>query len=891
MMKNASPYAPVELRCEYLVDFLGIDNPKPRFSWLLDHDEKGQYQTAYQIVVADNTQSVGNDEGNVWDSGRVESDNSAGMVYQGQQLKPCTRYFWKVRWWDKNGQISPYSRVAVFETGLMADDNWQAKWIGDKSRQEVVVPGGDGLNQGKGFTLYMGSLFRKEFVLSKKPVRARAYVSGIGYYEMRINGKKVGDRVLEPGQTDYKKTVLYSTYDIMPYLNNDANAVGIMLGNGRYVKDYGYDFPRLIAQLLIEYEDGSSDVIVTDQTWRTHAAPIRENGIYYGETYDARMEVKGWDEPGLNDEGWEAAEIVSAPGGKLISQAMPPIKVTKSFPAVRLTNPMPGVYIYDFGQNFTGWVRLQVQGSAGTTVKLRFSELLYDDGTLNVNVNRNAQATDTYTLKGEGIEVYEPRFTYHGFRYVEMTGFPGTPSLDTLEGRFLHTAVEPTGGFECSNQLLNNIHRNIIYGQLSNLMSVPTDCPQRDERMGWMGDAQLVAEEAGYNFDMAAFWGKYLDDIKDCQKEDGSVSDVVPAYWPIYPADPAWGTAYISIAWELYRFYGDVTVLERHYDSMKRWVDFLTAHTDESGLVNYYHYGEWCAPGSIPPKNMPWEITSAFFYYHDALMLSQIARLLGKDEDAESYRQLSGNIKDAFNNKFLNAEHGCYSFSSQTCNVLGLQFDIVPEDKEKTVVDVLLRQVIESWDYHFDTGIIGTKYILDTLAKYGYKDVAYKMMTQEDYPSFGYMIREGATTVWERWEKLTNRGMNSHNHIMFGTVDAWFYKDLAGIIPEQPGFKRVTVKPVVPSGLDHASASVKTVRGMVGSQWKRNQDSFHLEVTIPVNVTARVMVPKLDFDDVMVKENDVSVDSQNLSTCCDNEEEYFVFDVGSGVYTFEVERA
>ena len=886
---NNNRYAPINLKCDYMTDFLGIDNPKPVFSWKLKHDQPNQYQTAYRIIVADNIEAINNDQGNMWDSSLVSSDNSTCVVYGGEELKPCTRYFWKVCWQDKNGQISPYSQTAVFETGLMDDANWRAQWIGDSQRQQVVIPVGDGINPKRNSIMYMGSLFRKEFEPKDKIIRARAYISGIGYYELRINGKKVGDRVLEPGQTDYKKTVLYSTYDITPYLTDGANAIGVMLGNGRYVKDYGYDFPRLIAQIQLYYQDGSMDVITTDETWKTHASPIRENGIYYGETYDARMETEGWDMPGLNDADWVSAEKVAAPGGKLVSQAMPPIKITKTFPAVKLTNPAPGIYIYDFGQNFTGWVRLRAEGPAGTQVKLRFSEVLYNDGTLNTNVNNVARTTDIYILKGCGIEEYEPRFTYHGFRFVEMTGYPGTPSLDTLEGRFIHTAVEPKGSFECSNQLLNNIHKNIIYGQLSNIMSIPTDCPQRAERMGWMGDAQLVAEEAGYNFDMAAFWKKYLNDIKDCQKEDGSLSDVVPAYWPIYPADPAWGTAYISIAWELYKFYGDTTIFEEHYDNMKRWVDFLTAHTDESGLVNYYHYGEWCAPGSIQPKNMPWEITSAFYYYHDALVLSEIAKLLGKDGDADSYARLAAEIKSAFNKKFFNEKQNNYSSTSQTCNVLGLQYDITPEGKEQDVINKLIKLIVIDADYHFDTGIIGTKYILDTLDEYGYKDVAYKMMTQEDYPSFGYMIREGATTIWERWEKLTNKGMNSHNHIMFGTVDAWFYKALAGIQPDSPGFKKITIKPVVPDGLNHASASIKSIYGMISSAWHRDKASFKLEVEIPVNTTARVMLPKLDIEAGTVTMNGQAVSSLDIRH--DNKEEYYAFEVGSGRYTLEIRES
>ncbi len=894
MSREIHPQAPVNLRCDYVQDALGIDNPRPKLSWVLQHPLANQVQGGYQIIVSDNLDTVKAEQGNIWDTGQVESSQSIGIPYEGSALQSCRRYYWRVRWWDKKGRVSPYSRTAFFETAFLAQEEWTAEWIGngaDRDPDAVV-------RSSSGYELRPGSLLRKEFTAAHEVTSARAYISGLGYYELRINGQKVGDRVLEPGQTDYAKTVLYSVYDVTADVRQGANAVGVMLGNGRYVRfDWnngarGYDgFPRVRAELHLEYADGSQDIIATDETWQVARGPVEINGIYEGESYDARKEIPGWDQPGLAaSAGWDAAICVEGPTGLMRSQLMPPIKVTRRFQPVTINCPAPGVYVYDFGQNFTGWVQLRVQGPRGAQVQMRYAEVVDENGRLDPRINRSAAATDTYTLKGEGQEVYEPRFTYHGFRYVEVTGYPGTPSLHALEGCFLHTAVEETGRFACSNSLLNNVHRNVIYGQLSNLMSVPTDCPQRDERMGWLGDAQLVAEEAIYNFDMAAFYVKYLQDIMDSQRDDGSVSDVVPPYWPLYPADPAWGTAYVVLAWEMYRYYGDLDVLKHHYSSLKKYVDHLIAKEGEDGLVNFNKYGDWCPPGSVPPKKTPREITSAFCYYHDILILSRIAELLGKTDDHSAYAKKAGAVRDAFNKRYFNQDRNYYGNNDQTANVLGLQLGLVPPESEQAVLDNLVREICEQHDYHFDTGIVGTKFILDTLSEHGHKEIAYKMMTQDSYPSFGYMIKEGATTIWERWEKLTGTGMNSHNHIMFGTVDVWLYRALAGIRLGQAGWSSLVVKPIIPRDLNHASATINTIRGMVSSRWAKTDDHFRLEVTVPVNSNATIYVPG---GKKVVLEMDVDgqpLDTTDVALLEENGERYFVVEVGSGTYTFAVRQ-
>ncbi|NLA58829.1 MAG: family 78 glycoside hydrolase catalytic domain [Firmicutes bacterium] len=884
-----SPQAPVQLRCEYVQNPLGIDRLNPRLSWVLQHSEPNQYQRAYQVIVADDEALIAKEEGNIWDSGKVECSRSVNIVYAGKELESCRRYYWRVRWWDQEDGVSPYSCINVFETGFLRDEEWTASWIanGDDALPDAVVVDKTEYN------LRPGSLLRKEFSLDKEVARARAYISGLGYYELRINGKKIGDRVLDPGQTDYRKTILYSVYDITCNLKQGANAVGVMLGNGRYCsfhwmegKLYGYDaFPCLRAELHITYTDGSQDRIVTDTTWQVNRGPVGANGIYLGEVYDARKEIPGWDQPGLDAAGWAQAVKVEPPGGRMRAQIMPPIKITKRFQPAAIYNPDPGVYIYDFGQNITGWVRLKVEGPRGAEVKLRFAETLDDRGRLNTCINRSAEATDIYILKGEGVEIYEPRFTYHGFRYVEVTGYPGTPGLDALEACFLHTAVEYTGGFASSHQLFNKIHQNVVYGQLANLMSVPTDCPQRDERMGWMGDAQLVVEEAIYNFDMAAFYVKYLQDIKDAQMEDGQLSDVVPPYWPLYPADPAWGTAYITIAWAMYRYYGDLEVLKEHYEGMKKYVKFLESQ-EKDGLVTFVKYGEWCPPGSVQPKKNPREMTSAFYYYHDVLRLSQIAEVIGKNEDAEYFRKKAEDIRTAFNEKYFHPKRKAYGNNDQTSNILGLQFGLTPEGMTEAVAKNLVGSIIREADYHFDTGIIGTRYMLDTLTDLGYKEVAYRMMAQESYPSLGYMIKEGATTVWERWEKLTGTGMNSHNHIMLGSVDTWFYRALAGIRLGEPGWSKVVIKPAIPAALDHASASVKTLKGQIASSWSRDKSGFEMKVTIPVNTKAVIYVPKLDYSTLTGTVNGVPIAAEAFKLVTESGEAYYRYEGGSGCYLF-----
>jgi alpha-L-rhamnosidase len=576
--------------------------------------------------------------------------------------------------------------------------------------------------------------------------------------------------------------------------------------------------------------------------------------------------------------------------------------ITKTITPVKLTNPKAGVYIYDMVQNFSGRIKLAVKGKRGTTVKLRYAEVLDEYSMLNLKPIRGAKVTDTYILKGKGIEVYEPHFTYHGFRFVELTGFPGKPSRDSILGLVLHSDVKPAGSFNCSNQLFNKIHRLVRWGQLSNLMSVPTDCNQRDERMGWTGDAQLTVEEAIYNFDMAGFYSKWARDLALAQHKDGCVPDVVPEYWDFLKQDPAWGTVYITTVWHLYLYYADKMILAENYTGLKKWIKYLGSKS-EKYVVTHGAYGDWCAPMQISPVSTPKELTSTFQYYKDSMWLSKIARILDKSKDARKYSALAEKVKTAFNKKFLKKDRYTAtgnSTYSQTSNILPLALDMAPEDAKEKVVNNLVGNIVDTYDNHLNTGIIGTRYAMGVLSAVNRNDIAYRILNQTTYPSFGYMIKEGATTVWERWERLASGGMCSHNHIMFGTPDVWFYNVLAGINLDKngPGFRRLIIKPRFINRLDYVNASVNTLRGAISSSWKKAAKTVALQVIIPVNSTAKLILSEDKSMKIIIKEGNKIIWKNNKFTngragitSGKKENGSVIFNIGSGLYNFTINGA
>ena len=815
---EGGPLAPAALRCEYLTNPLGIDVMQPRLFWIPRHPGRGQSQTGYQVLVSTNPAC---EQGDAWDSGKVASGAFTHVVYKGKPLASDTPYFWKVRYWDRDGQASPYSGIGTFGTGLPAKGDWKGSWIG-------------GANQ-----------LRKEFDVPGAVVRATAYVCGLGYHELRINGRKAGSNVLDPGWTTYDKRALYVAHDVTALVKPGANAAAVMLGDG------WFKGKALLFQLNIELAGGKTMSVVSDATWTAKSGPVVEDSVYNGETYDARLETSGWDEPGFADKGWAAAAAIAGPKGVLSAQMMPPIRVMDTLVPLKMATPRPGVYVFDMGQNASGWALLRVAGARGATVKLRFAELLYPDGMVNQENLRSARAEDVYILKGEGEEVWEPRFTYHGFRYVEVTGFPGVPTADSIRGRVVHSSVRQAGSFAASHPVLNGIQRIITWGQKTNLHSVPTDCDQRDERMGWMGDAQGTAEEALMNFDMAAFYTNFIRDIRDVQDEAGTITDTVPHIWGSRPADPAWGTAYPLLCWYMYRYCGDTRILEEQYDGLKKYVGFLKSKAENGLLLKYSYYGDWVAVDKTPGP-----IVSSFYYYYDVKVLSDIAAVLGNAAEAKTYAKLATDIKAAFHKEYYDPKTGSYANGTQTANALALFLELAPDDARGAAWGNLFDNLAYKNASHLTTGIIGTKYIMEVLTRFGNSDLAYDVATQTTYPSWGYMVENGATTLWELWQRREGPSMNSHNHPMFGSVGAWLYKALAGINldPQAAGFEKIRLEPQMVRDLMFASGSVDTIRGQVVSSWRRTDKSVTLEAVVPVGSEAEIVLPKLNLRNVSVAE-------------------------------------
>ena len=867
------PLAPVNLRCEYLTNPLGIDVRQPRFAWVLRHTDRAQVQSAYQVLVASTPELLAQNKGDQWDSGQAASDDSTQVVYKGKPLESDHSYWWKVRYWDKDGKASDYSRPASFGVALLSPDEWKGKWIGG------------------------ANLLRKEITLNSKVVRARAYVTALGYYELRINGEKVGCNDLDPAWTTYPVRVLYSTYDITSQLRAGKNAFGAMIGGGWALlgaRDVPapYKQSALLLQINIDLADGKTVQVASDNSWKVTPGPIVSDSVWDGEVYDARREMPGWDSPGFDDSAWSAAEILEGSKGILSAEMMPPIQDVDSMVPVALTNPRPGVYVYDMGQNFSGWVDLHVSGPRGTQVQMRFAELLYDTGMINRENIRGAKSRDIYILRGDGEEDYHPRFTYHGFRYVEVTGYPGTPSLDSLRGHVVHTAAKTTGSFVASKTLLNQIHKIIRWSDLTNLMSVPTDCDQRNERMGWMGDSQTSAEGMMLNFDLAAFFTNFVRDIRDVQDPDGTITDTVPLRYGSRPADPAWGTAYPLICWYLYQQDGDRRILEENYDGLKKYVEFLNSRAPDN-VLRFSYYGDWVSTEKTPGAEV-----SDFYYYYDTLVLSQMAAVLGNSADAASYAQRAEQIKDAFNKAFFDPETGNYTTGTQTANALPLFLDMAPKDRRGKVVGNLVNNILYEHDTHLTTGFIGIRYLMPVLTQFHHSDLAYDLAAQTTFPSWGYMLANGATTLWELWQDKTGPAMNSHDHHMMGSVDAWFYEALGGINvdPDQPGYRHIRIEPQVVRDLTSVSATVGTVRGEVTSSWTHEPGVITLQVDVPVNSTASVSIPEdnemtevtVHEGDRTVWENGQFVEGTPGVTAGKMGNRQVSFEVGSGHYDFRL---
>jgi len=1060
---GSAGFRPVGLRCEYLKDPVGIGTPQPRLSWVLQPRNqalRGQRQIACEILVASSPRLLARDQGDLWQCGRIESDQTSQVRYGGKALQSEQQCFWKVRAWDQDGKPSAWSEVARWSVGLLAATDWRAQWIGLDGtepastltgtswiwfpeghaeraapidtryfRRTFDLPAGrsvksanwlitadnqftafvNGQKSGGGSNFKAVSQFeishqlhpgrnllaasvqnlgespnpagfvgllrvefqegdplavptdetwqtsaeelaawatpdyddsawlparklgpvgmqpwgeiagpderrlparwlRKEIQVEKRIRRATAYVAGLGLSEFYLNGEKVGDHVLSPALSDYSKRVFYIVHDVTRQLKPGRNAVGVILGNGRFFAPRGtvptatrsFGFPKLLFQMRLEYDDGSSVLVVSDNSWKlTTEGPIRANSEYDGEEYDSTLELAGWDKPGYDDSKWLPVELVGSPGGVLDAQMIEPIRVIQTLRPVTLTHPQPDTWIFDLGQNLVGWCRLHVSGPRGLTVSLRHAETLKPDGTLYLDNIRSAKVTDKFTLKGEGHEVYEPRFTYHGFRYVEVTGFPGTPALAAIEGRVVHDDLSSAGDFTCSNPLLNRIYQNVLWGVRGNYRSIPTDCPQRDERQGWLGDRSAESKGETYLFNTAALYSKWIQDMADAQKASGSVPDVCPAYWPIYSDNITWPSTTIIIPGALREQFGDTAVIAHHYDSAKKWMDYM-ARFITNGIIARDSYGDWCVPpedpklihSNDPKRKTDRALLATAYFYFDSLLMAGYAGLIGRDADSRHFDALAHTLRSAFNARFLDERAAQYDNGSPTSFVLPLAFGLVPEPQRQPVFQHLLRKIQGEGGGHIGTGLVGGQWLMRVLSDNGRSDLAWEIATQTTYPSWGYMVENGATTIWELWNGNTaDPAMNSGNHVMLvGDLIIWLYEYLAGIRPDpaQPGFKHIIMRPEPVGNLTFVRATHRSPFGLIASNWRKDARAFHWDITVPVDTTATAYLPARNAD--QIAESGRSLGRARGAKFIGLDEGRAILELDSGTYHFDCRR-
>jgi len=754
---------------------------------------------------------------------------------------------------------------------------------------------------------------RKDFTVEKKIAHATVSFCGLGLSELYLNGKKVGDAVLSPAFAQYDKREFYVTYDVTKNLQRGANALGVILGNGRYYaarsKTYAgtvnFGWPKLLLNLRIQYTDGSSSEVVSDGSWKlTTDGPILANNEYDGEEYDARKELGDWSKAGYDGgkhptskklPAWHPAQVVSAPGGVLSAEMQEPIRVTGTLKPISVKEIKPGVFIYDLGQNMVGWCRLHVSGKAGDAVTLRHAETLKPDGSLYMANLRGAEVTDIYTLKGGGKETLEPRFITHGFRFVEVTGFPGKPDLNSIEGRVVNDDLPSAGSFLCSNELINRIYTNIVWGTRGNYRSIPTDCPQRDERQGWLGDRSEECKGEAYLFDISALYAKWRQDMADAQRTNGSIPDVAPAYWPIYSDNVTWPSSAIIIPSALERQFGDAGSIGRDYASAKLWMDHMLTFAKDN-IISKDNYGDWCVPpeeahlihSKDPARQTDKTLLATSYFYYDLCLMEKYAMQLGKTEDAMRWGKLATDFKAAFNAKFLDREKGQYSNGTQTSCVLPLAFGLVPDDMKAKIFATLVANIENVTKGHIGTGLIGGQYLNRVLSDNGRADLSYTIAAQKDYPSWGYMVEQGATTIWELWNGNTaDPTMNSGNHVMLvGDLVVWFYEYLAGIAPGSPGFKTIVMKPMPVGDLTFVKATHHSPYGLIASEWHKDGKKFDWQIEIPANTTAFVYLPAKDIASITESGKPIGKQTPNvrfMTTAKDNRK---MFELGSGKYHF-----
>ncbi|MCU7551903.1 glycoside hydrolase family 78 protein [Chitinophagaceae bacterium LB-8] len=888
----------VNLRCEMLLNPEGIETKSPRLSWELESKERNVEQTAYQVLVASSEAKLKAGEGDLWNSGKVASDRSIHIYYKGKPLASRTNCFWKVKVWTNKGECS-WSEPAHWSVGLLKESDWSAKWIGMDSAFAW-----DSVSK---FARLSARYFRKEFNAPAQIKKATLYIAGLGLYELYINGQRVGNHVLAPAPTEYSKTVKYNTFDVTALVKVGGNAFGTVLGNGRFFtmrqnykpqKWHTFGFPKMLLQLEVEYADGRKMQIKSDESWKMTAdGPIRTNNEYDGEEYDATKEWPGWNTAGFNDGKWLQSQLVKAPGGKLEAQMNEPMRVVENIQPASVKQLKPRTFIMDMGQNMAGWVKMKVRGKKGEQVTLRFAETLQNNGELYVANLRDAKVTDIYTLKGEGEEVWEPTFVYHGFRYVEITGYPGTPTTKDFEGRVVNDDLKTIGTFETSNSIINQIFKNSFWGIRSNYKGMPVDCPQRNERQPWLGDRSTGAYGESFIFDNVKLYAKWLDDIHQSQTEEGSIPDVAPNFWYYYKDNMTWPGTYLMIANTLYDQFGDKEPIVKHYNSMKKWLAYMRKkYMTADYIVTKDSYGDWCVPpeskelihSQDPARKTDAQVIATAYYYYMLQLMQRFATMQNMSQDVKEYAALSIKIKDEFNKKFFNRSTFQYSNNTVTANLLPLSFGMVPENAKARVFQNVVDKILIENKGHISTGVIGTQWLMRGLTTMGRPDVAYGIAAAKDYPSWGYMAENGATTIWELWNGNTaNPSMNSGNHVMLlGDLIVWYYENLAGIKSSKkfPGYKRIEMKPVTVDGLDYVKASYQSIHGVIRSEWKKEGGQFIWNITIPANTKAEVHIPANSKDDV--REGGRKIAAGADIKFIRMEDGRAVFQVGSGSYAF-----
>jgi alpha-L-rhamnosidase len=925
--------APERLRCEYLTDPVGIGTARPRLSWQLAPGARGYRQSAYRLIVASDKALLADNPGDLWDTGKVDSRRTSQIVYSGTPLVTGQTCYWKVKIWDGSGKMSDWSQPAQWSTGLLEEDDWQAEFISfrdrspvHKSKEELYLP--------------PARYYRKEFRTPAGIKRATIHATALGIYDLYLNGQRVSDRYFAPGWSDYRKRAYYHSYDVTELLVSNDNAIGAIVADGWYAGYVGYGVlvgygpyksgrsfygktPAFMAQLEIEYEDGKRRTIVTDASWTvTGDGPIREADIQGGETYDARKEMPGWSKTGFDDSRWDNAVLAEDNGsfiapyfdkggdrfvelgfvrpGKLQAYSAPPIVITQELAARKVTELKSGVHIFDLGENFAGVVRLRTKGPAGAKVTLRYGEMLHSDGRLMTENLRKARVIDHYILKGDSDgEEWTPRFTYHGFQFVEVTGLPHKPSLDTLAGLVLHNDTSMTSNFECSDPMINQLFKNITRTQRANFVEVPTDCPQRDERMGWMGDAQIYVRSATINADVASFFTKWLDDLEEAQRSFGAYPDYAPYPMQHGGSGKSFGTAWMDAGiicpWTIWKVYGDTRVIERHYASMIRFMEFRRAVSPNFGGISMGNtWGDWLNVDDPTPI----EYIDACYFAWTSQLMAEMAEAIGKETDATFYMDLYTKIKAAFARDYL-AKDGAISVKSQTAHVLALAFNLLTEKQQRIASDTLATQIAQN-GFRMATGFLGTKEILPVLSSHGHHDLAVRLFQSRDFPSWGYEVVNGATSIWERWDSYTkedgfgrhNAAMNSFSHYAFGAVCEWMFRTLAGIDNGDAGFNHIILRPLPPapeSNPDNVpihwfKAHYDSINGRIASAWRLENGTFTYDVTVPPNTTASVYLPAASLNEV----TESGKPAKGLSFIKNRpvKGNPVVLDVGHGTYSF-----